>query len=48
MPPGYHGGENLWVVTFWLTVEEKTWDFRLLSGQFRIALCEFSMWLLLK
>ena len=34
MPPGYPEGENLWAVAFWLTVEGKTWDFRLLSVQF--------------
>lgn len=34
MPPGHPGGENLWAVTFRLIVEEGTWDFRLLLGQF--------------
>ena len=27
-------GENLWAVVFRLIVDKKTWDFRLLSGQF--------------
>lgn len=34
MPPGYLGGENLWAAAFRLTVDEKTWDFRLLSVEF--------------
>ena len=34
MPPGYPVGENLWAVAFRLIVEEKTWDFLLLSVQF--------------
>ena len=37
MPPGYPGEENLWAVAFWLTVEEKTWDFRLLSVRLRFV-----------
>ena len=35
--PGYPGGKNLWAVAFWLTVEEKIWDFRLLSERFRFV-----------
>lgn len=34
MPPGHSGGENLWAAAFRLIVEEKTWDFLLLSVQF--------------
>lgn len=35
MPPGHSGGENLWAAAFRLIVEEKTWDFRLLSRHFQ-------------
>ena len=31
---GHPGGENLWAAAFRLIVEEKTWDFLLLSVQF--------------
>ena len=40
MPPGYPGGENLWAAVFRLIAKEKTWDFRLLLGQFKhLKLC---------
>ena len=34
IPLGHPGGENLWAAAFRLIVEEKTWDFLLLSVQF--------------
>ena len=36
MPPGYHGGENLWEAVLRLIVEEETWNYQLLSGQFKL------------
>lgn len=33
-PPGYPGGENSWAVVFRLIEDEKTWNFRLFSGQY--------------
>ena len=33
MPLGHLGGKNLWAATFRLIVNEKTWDFHLLSVQ---------------
>lgn len=36
MPSGYHGGANLWAEAFRLIVEEETWNYQLLSEQFKL------------